>query len=56
LVDLDFSGENILRSFPVSIIFSKDSDTNGIAYKAVINGKKRVLRQKVWFKKKGDFI
>jgi len=28
-----------MRSFPASFLFNKDSDTNGVAYKATINGK-----------------
>lgn len=32
LVDLDYSGEKIMRSFPVTISFSKDVDTGGVSY------------------------
>ncbi len=37
LVELDWSGERILRDFPASFEFSADEDTNGIAYKASVN-------------------
>ncbi len=37
LVDLDYSGERIMRSFPVEITIDKDSDTGGVACKLNIN-------------------
>jgi len=37
LVDLDYSGERILRSFPAKITMAKDSDTEGITYSAEIH-------------------
>lgn len=38
LVEIEWSGERILRDFPASFEISADEDTGGINYKASING------------------
>jgi len=38
LVELDWSGQQIVRYFPVSLAIQEDKDTGGVSYQSTING------------------
>lgn len=54
LVEIEWSGDRILRDFPASFEFSTDEDTSGVNYKATINGQEHsemaiVLDESIYF-------